>query len=339
MEENTDDAVTHADIADCMETVRRIKSQEINSQPNVTRYSLARFKENQTPSRFVASLCGTLKYEEKTVNLAKLDTSADEDAAALMTDGEDGEENTNAPGVVWSSLDSLALRKRQNLSVTFSDQQRKVRHIGEKTVAATFSKQQERDSTTPTYLQKLLEKPAFGSRRHIANTFTEEQQAVGNIREKPATTTFSKQLEKFRRMRGKPMAASSSKQLEQFGSTQEKPMATRSTFSKQLGQLRSTQEKPMAAIFSKQQKRGRHIRQKQSTTEGSNLEQLPQPTAVAVHRTEEQFLRSLGSKSARVETVGTEGPVAKKRRMEKSNHSVVSPLNWPGEQLVVNCWE
>ena len=60
-----------------------------------------------------------------------------------------------------------------------------------------------------------------------------------------------------------------------------------------------------------------------------------QPSTVG-HRTDEQFLRSLGSKSAHLETGGTEEPAMKKRRMEKPNASAMSPLNWPGEQLIVH---
>ena len=351
MEENTDDSVSHADIADCMETLRRIKRQEINSQPNVNKYSLVTFIENQTPSRFVKSLCGTLKYEEKSVYLANVDSSGEEDAAALVEDSEDNVGPTNAPGFIWKSLDNLALSGRQNLAVTFSDQQRQVRHIREKTAAATFSKQQkQRKTDVPGYLRNYLGKPAFSSGGHIADSFSKQQQRVGNIREKPVATTFSKQLEKFRSMRQKPIAASSSKQLEKFRSI-DKPMAA--TFSRQLEKFRSLREKPitatslkqlyksrsiekpMVATFSKQQQKVWNIREKRSAAVGRNVD-LSSQTSTVGHRTDEQFLRSLGSKSARLETGGTEEPAAKKRRMEKPNASAESPLNWPGEQLIVH---
>ena len=370
MEENTDDSISHADIADCMETVRRIKRQEINSQPNVNKYSLVTFIENQTPSRFVKSLCRTLKYEEKSVYLANVDNSAEEDAAASVEDSEDNVEPTNAPGFIWKSLDNLALSGRQNLAVTFSDQQRQVRHIREKTAAATFSKQQQQRKTdVPGYLRNFLGKPVFGSGGHVADTFSKQQQRVGNIRDKPVASTFSKQLETFRSMREKPIAASSLKQLDKFRSIRQKPIASSSlkhldkfrsvdkpvvsTFSKQLEKFRSIREKPIAATslkqlyklrsiekpmattFSKQQQKVWNIREKPSTAVGRNVDLSSQPSTVG-HRTDEQFLRSLGSKSARLETGGTEEPAAKKRRMEKPNASAVSPLNWPGEQLIVH---
>ena len=126
MEENMADMVTHENITQNMDAVRRIKRQEINLQPNATKYTLVRFSENPTPARLLTKLCGTLQYEEKSVQLSTFDVS--NDAAPLLLEDSDEADNNNAGetehnNYTWKSQNRSTLRGFRDFSSLYENQQ------------------------------------------------------------------------------------------------------------------------------------------------------------------------------------------------------------------------
>ena len=76
----TNEPVTHADITDRMNRIKQIKTSERNTLSKAANYSHFDFEKNQNSVKYVNKICGKLISVEKSIGLAKVNTSPEKNA-------------------------------------------------------------------------------------------------------------------------------------------------------------------------------------------------------------------------------------------------------------------